>query len=559
MTEREQALANLRNLEFYSERFLKIVTKSGELQPLKFNIFQKEAHEAILEAKKNRQPFRGIWLKCRQVGLSTFGSAYDFHQTATRYHHRGTIIAHDQGSTNNLFNMCKRFRDYMPEEIRPMQRYSNEKAIVFDNPDDNTRGVNPGLGSSINVENANNLTAGRSATTQTLHISELAFWAKASIVLTGLLQSVPYEPETAIIIESTANGISGDGQEFYQRCMAAMKGESAFKFFFCKWTKELTYEMEPYEGFQLNDYEKELLKLHPDLNLRKLAWRRYKIENEMGSTLIAPEDQFKQEYPLTPEEAFIASGRPVFNIERINADIERARSVSFKRGEIAGGRIIESPRGSFRIFREVSSQGRYAIGADVAEGLESGDFSTMTVLDKNLEQVASYHGHIHPDQFGAEMIKMGVLYNEALLAPEVNNHGLTTLTHITNKSYKFVYMRQVLDERTNDYTSKAGWQTNFKTKILMLDEFVAAYREKLIKINDIELLQEMATLTLNPDGSVDLNGKDRVVSMCIALQAVKQLPSVDLGTFESSEQKQRFKSLEEMLKYSQDSEESYFD
>ena len=914
---REEALNNLLNHQLYSERFLKIVTKSGQLEPLKFNVFQKEAHEAIKQARKDNKPFRGIWLKCRQVGLSTYGSAFNYHQSATRFHHRGTIIAHDQSSTNNLFNMCKRFRDYSPEEIRPMTRYSNEKAIVFDNPDDATRGINPGLGSSINVENANNLTAGRSATTQTLHISELAFWSKAPIVLTGLLQSVPYEPGTSIIIESTANGVSGDGEEFYKRCMAAMKGESAFQFFFCKWTKENAYEMEPPPGFTLTPYERELLKLHPDLNLRKLAWRRYKIENEMGSTLIEPEDQFKQEYPLcltgevrvstekgilpikdslnakttesgaiirsgpqpesdiyklttklgrvirgtgdhpvhtpsgdfygiadlvrgqqitlrppmfatdiychkfgqfpgykthieineewarflgyfmgdgswyngcvsfvcdakdqdvvedvsslteklfytpnrreiqrvkgrkgaielriglkeaqnvflslgliaqsdgksayrrrvhvpdciwrspkhivkeflkglfesdgsssgnnvrwasskvefarevqllllgfginapisemlkksgngnpyacytialgvlgsqkfhdeigfiserkaalrpetkersrggvppkdfgmidyvekveldgheitydftiegehvfmangilthnTPEEAFISSGRPVFNIEKLNADIERLRGQTFRRGDLSGNRLVDNPRGSFRIYRDCKTDSRYAIGADVAEGLETGDFSTMTVLDQNMEQVASYHGHVHPDLFGAEMIKMGVMYNEALLAPEVNNHGLTTLTHITNRQYKNIYMRQVLDERTNDYTSKAGWQTNFKTKILMLDEFVAAYREGSIKINDIDLLQEMATLTLNPDGSVDLNGKDRVVSFCIALQAVKQLPKGNLGTYESRDNVTKFKSLEEMLKFSQNNEESYFD
>ena len=551
---------NLLDLIFYALNFLKILTKSATLVPFKFNSFQDEFTRIVKEEEAAGRPVRIIVLKCRQVGGSTWGVAYIFHKIATSFFKKAVVIAHDQDSTNNLFNMCKRFWDYLEPRVRPMKRYSNEKALVFENPEETTRDENPGLRSSINVENANNMTAGRGSTIHHLHCSEVAFWRKAGTVVTGLFQSVPYEPGTSIVIESTANGIAGEGQEFYEMCMKAMRGEGVFKFIFCKWTHNPEYEIEPPPGFTLTEYEQELVKLHPELTERKLAWRRYKIENEMGSTAMDPEDQFKQEYPLTPEEAFLSSGRPVFNSEKIHADIERTRNIPFKRGDLVSGRLVDNSRGSVRIFKSANEGTRYAIGADVAEGLESGDYSTMTVLDKNFEQVASYHGHTHPDLFGADMIKMGMLYNEAILAPEVNNHGLTTLTHLTNKNYKFIYMRQVFDERTKEYTAKAGWQTNIKTKILMLDEFVAAYREGTIKINDVELLQEMATLTLNPDGSVDLNGKDRVVSFCIALQTVKQLPANTLGAFESSSEKVTFKSLEEMLRYtSNESEESYFD
>lgn len=552
-------MSDLFRLSFYAQTFLFILTKSTALIPFKFNYYQDEISAAVQEMEDRGEPVRLIILKCRQVGGSTWGVAYLFFKAVTGVFKRCVVIAHDQDSTNNLFNMAKRFYDYLDEKIKPMKRYSNEKALVFENPNDEDRRNNPGLRSAIVVENANNMNAGRGSTVQHLHCSEFAFWKKAGTVKGGLFQSVPFMKDTSIVIESTANGVSGDGQEFYEMCMAAMKGESQFKFIFCKWTKNPEYEMKPQDGFTPTEHEKELIKLHPELTPRKLAWRRYKIENEMGKTLMAPEDQFKQEYPLTPEEAFISSGRPVFNMERINADIERARSISIERGQIVGGKFSPDSRGNFRIFKRENPPHRYAIGADVAEGLEQGDYSTMTVLNKDLEQVASYHGHINPDLFGGEMIKMGALYNNALLAPEVNNHGLTTLTHITNNLYPNIYMRKVLDERTSEYTDKAGWRTDIKTKVLMLDEFAAAYRDRHVKINDIELLQEMATLSLNPDGSVNLNGKDRVVSMCIAIQAAKQLPSGDAGVYESKEQKVSFKSLEEMLSVSSTSEESYFD
>lgn len=550
----------LNDLNFYSTKFLKVITKKGELSPLGFNSYQQELTRIAQEDEAAGKPVRIIVLKCRQIGGSTWGGAYNYHKTATRFYRKATVIAHDDDSTNNLFRMQKRFYDFSPEQIKPMKRYSNAKELVFENPDENARGDEPGLMSSITVENANNLTAGRGGTIHHLHCSEVAFWKNASTVIGGLFQAVPYEPGTSIIMESTANGIAGHGQEFYERCMAALKGESVFRFVFFKWTENPEYEIEPPANFILDDYEKELMKLHPGLTLRKLAWRRYKINNEMGKTLMAPEDQFRQEYPLTPEEAFISSGRPVFNMERINADIERARSKRLRKADLLNGSWVDNQRGGYAVFDDANGGRRYAIGADVAEGLESGDFSTMCVLNKDLEQVAVYHGHIHPDLFGAEMIKAGQLYNGALLAPEVNNHGLTTLTHITNKHYPSIFRRKVLDERTGDFTEKAGWQTNLKTKALMLDELIAAYRENSVKINDIETLREMAGLTIESDGSVNLNGKDRVVALCIALQAIKQVHEVNVGAFDTVEHRKKApKTLEDWLRVGEGKEESYFD
>ena len=65
----------------------------------------------------------------------------------------------------------------------------------------------------------------------------------------------------------------------------------------------------------------------------------------------------------------------------------------------------------------------YVIGADVAEGLETGDYSCAQVLDRrDLCQVSEWHGHTDPDLFGEELAKLGRLYNSAMIGCEVNNH-----------------------------------------------------------------------------------------------------------------------------------------
>ena len=123
-----------------------------------------------------------------------------------------------------------------------------------------------------------------------------------------------------------------------------------------------------------------------------------------------------------------------------------------------------------------------------------------------------------------------------------------------NLDYDKVYTRLVKEERAELPVKKIGWQTNTKTKTLMLDEFVAAYRDKALKINDVDLLREMIGLTVEADGSVCLNGKDRIVAGCIAVQAIKQAYSHDMvpeypndATY--SDKKFQFDTLEEKMRH----------
>ena len=526
----------LKDLNFYSEKFLKILTKRSTLDPLVFNPYQSEVTKLIEEDVRNKKPTRVIVLKARQLGISTWATSYVFHQAVTNKYKKGVIIANDQDSTNNLFNMAKRYYDFLPERLKPMKRYSNQKALVFENPNEELREKNPGLISSIMVENANKLTAGRSGTINLLHCSEVAFWKNASTVVSGLFQAVPYEPGTAIVLESTANGIVGDGQEFYERWDAAERGESEFTPVFFKWTLNPEYEIEPPIDFELNKLEKELVKQHPELTPRKLMFRRYKIRNEMGSAVLDSSDQFKQEFPLTPFEAFIASGRPVFKMEVINQRIARID----KKGKKQDNGLV--------VYEEPAEGKYYAVGADVAEGLLDGDMSTIFVIDNDLNQVASFEGHIEPGDFGKLLCQVGEKYNKALVAVEVNNHGHTVVSKMRDLRYFNVYTREVKEQLSEEYTKKIGWHTNTKTKMKMLDDFVEVFRDDIITLYDKALLREMSTLSVEADGNVILNSKDRTVATCIAIQAIKQANYGDFKAVNPNKFDKAPKTLEDKLK-----------
>lgn len=512
------------------------------------------------QADRDNKPARVVILKARQLGISTFGAGYTYYKCVTNPYLKGMVIADDSKSTNNLFTMHKRFYDFCDKEFRPLKRYSNERALVFENPNDEERSTNPGMMSSIHVETAGKDTAGRSGTLQILHCSEFAFWDNAGTVKSGLFQSVPHKPGTMILIESTANGVEGGkGEEFYNVWQAAVSGDSSFAGLFFPWWENEEYQLEASKDFKPDSEEIEIKKQF-NLTNNQLAWRRYKIQNEMGSAILNPVDQFRQEYPSYPQEAFITSGRKVFDTERLYAHIQEVSHKEPKRGSIDNhGRFIRAKDGPLKVFSEPRDTINYAIGADVAEGLETGDFSSMCVMGLDYKIHATYFDHIAPDLFGRELCRVGGFYNNAILAPEVNNHGHTTLSKIKDLSYYKIYQREVKEEFKDKHTQKLGWQTNVKTKMLMLDEFVGAYRDNLVLIEDVELLKEMMTLTIESDGSVNLNGKDRVVAACIALQALKQVTGTVTEAFTPTKLMTKPKNLIQKHEWAQKKDYDYYD
>ena len=94
----------------------------------------------------------------------------------------------------------------------------------------------------------------------------------------------------------------------------SVMGRNDYETLFVGWHEMDEYKMEPPTGFTLTDKELKLQMMY-DLTDEQLAWRRYKIANDYNGN----ELWFQQEYPMTPEEAFIASGFGVFSAETIMA------------------------------------------------------------------------------------------------------------------------------------------------------------------------------------------------------------------------------------------------
>lgn len=512
------------NTKRYIEQFIKIRNKEGRIVDLKLNSPQQRLYDIIKEQKRAQKPVRVIILKARQMGFSTLTESILFKDTVTKFNRRTGIITHLASATTNLFNMSKLMLDNLPPGMKPSVKKSNAQELIFDN-DSGT-----GLKSRIKCMTAGTKGVGRSDTFDNLHLSELAFWeGDVTATLTGLLQAVPNLPDTMIIIESTANGF----EKFKELWDQAINGESDFIPLFVAWYELPEYSM-PYTGFKLTEEEQKLKELY-NLTNDQLEWRRWCIRNNCQGSV----EQFHQEYPSSPDEAFISTGRCIFDKEAI---IERLKRVPkpIKQGyftyneELAMQNVmadiqwVNDKNGCIKIFKlpNMPQFTKYAIGGDTA-GETLGDFFSSDVVDaKSLEQVATLHMQTDEDLYARQMYCLGRYYSWALIAVETN-FSTYPQKKLQEFGYPSFYVRETDDDRYGKAVTKQfGFNTNRKTKPSILADLVRLVRDHTEIFNDERTLREMLTMVKKEDGSQEAEvgyHDDKVMSIAITHRAVSQV------------------------------------
>ena len=518
---------DLNNFELYSPACLRIKTKVDGIIPFKLRKYQLRYLQHLKDAFPSGI-IRSISLKPRQAGWSTLIAGINIHAMATRYNEMGIMLADKFSRTNDVHGIYSLMTNNLPIPVTPMIDRHNGDEIIFDNPSKEGRKTKPGLGSGFKSETANDPYAGRSGTRKWAHLTEYAFYAYAADIDEGIQNSVPLARGTRIFKESTANGMSGHGEEFYSQWQAASSNQSIYKPFFVAWYEIDDYQLPIPGGFILTKQEAGLILRCPEITNANLNWRRLKISEYSNSaeSIFEPEERFNQDFPSNPEEAFLSTGRPVFDQEMLKNHINRLRSAQTPLMPIKITQKNLSMYPQFLKVFETPKEGmKYMIGADVAEGISTGDFSSASIVDMNLKQVAIFHGHLDPDVFGRCLVELARIYNKALLVPEINNMGHTTLEAIKQENYLNVYQREVKDEIDSaKITLKIGWRTTSANKQKMLNALIAAYRDQDIIIQDIDVLREMMSLSRESNGDVNLNGKDRIVGLCLAIMGIEQLP-----------------------------------
>lgn len=508
--------------KFIIESGFDVVNKNKEIVPFIFNDPQNLFYE--------ERTLRDDILKAGQLGLSTVIDAILTVKFLLVQNSWGVIISHEAEATRRLFERVDFWLNNLPPWLKP-----------FYIPGKTTQGdiENKFMHSKLYIGTAGSRAFGRGDTIHYVHMSENSRWQDDGRIQTGLIRAVPMnDPHTWIVKETTANGEGTPHHIEYQR---AKNGESEFKNHFLPYFCNPDYKLprtELTEG-ELTEQEKILLSRFPQekakenkgyIDLPSLGWRRQMIKSLVVEAGQSPDRMFQQEFPVDDIEAFLSSGNPVFNPDKIAKRKGEARK-PISTGNLEGisedPQIVENPLGWVKFFDMPTIDGKYIIFGDVGQ---FSDRCVGTVVDKkSWAVVAKFRAQIKAHAFGDELAKLGHYFNDALIAVEINNMGQSTADRLTQLRYPNLYMRDRLDEKTKKATKQVGWMTTVKTKALMIGFMQELVEREEGYIPDMEILNEMSTFIKNEDGKMEAsegNFDDCVISVAGAYYILKLNPYV---------------------------------
>ena len=509
----------------FASRCLKIKIKAGEIAPFEFNAAQAHIHSEIEDQLKRIGKVRKVLLKGRQQGGSTYVAGRYYKKVTETKGYSAFILSHESKTTGRLFEMVQRYHKHCNPFLKPTAGKDSAQGMNF-----------PRLDSGFELATAGNKETGRGFTSQLFHGSEVAFWPNADAILAGILQTLPDVPGSEVVLESTANGAGGI---FYEYVQDALAGRGEYELIFVPWYWQPEYRATPPPDFKRTEEEEHLADLclnHPDgpkyshkLTDAQIYWRRNKVYE------LKSRDKFKQEYPCYIKEAFLFSGRPVFDPNHTEAAFSGCKiPIARYRVTPETGKMTLNSEGEFTIWERPEAGKHYAIGADVAEGVEGGDWSSADIVDEHGNQVAQWHGHIDPDKYGDILNWIGKRYNMAYMGVERNNHGLTTLTRLRNMNYPNIHAEEDVQRSGGEKrTHRIGWLTTSRTKPLIIDNLAALLRDKESGIRNRKTVEECQSYVIHENGSYGAQTggfDDRVMSYAIAQEMAKRMPKITIPT-----------------------------
>jgi len=461
--------------QFYKKskrlQIYKIINKEQEEVPFKRNPAQIILEKRKAELREKYWRIRLIILKGRQMWITTNEAISGLDDAVVFSNQNIWILAQVDKTRIEIFDKVKTAYQRLPESLRlndwktrnkPTTRYSSRAELEF-------------------VENHSKIaiiTDSRWWTWSKLHISEFAFIKNATELLAWTLPSVPKSSD--IIIESTANWFWNEFEllrhKYYQ------KDSYEWSCIFLGWwiMPEYTLPLEKWEKVVL---PKELEHLNkPMIDWTILSEEQKKRYLKMFQSYTNPDYAF-QEYPSTPEEAFMNTWKPVFKTERI-------------KNLICPKYRIDDMYEDLRIYKEADENRQVVIGCDTSEWVVWWDYCSVVVRDwETAELMACYYWHIAPWEPLCNLIQHIVdLWYRWRIWVEKNNTWYAFYAKAPEfPFYALCFQQRTVDKRYNTVTQQIGWETTPRTRPILMTEYKIAIKEWDILEQDERIRAEMFT------------------------------------------------------------------
>lgn len=551
------------DFESYARDFLKIRDKDAKISSFLLNPVQRHIINSLNLRKPHGRCFLYV-LKARQTGVSTLAEGLIFHRAHLTRDQQAVIIANDADGAENVYNMSRRFLDNMPVAMQPMVRYTSKRQLVFENPSKLERFDDPGMRSRIEVFTAGRDTAGRSFNFNVAHLSEFGFFASGKELVTSLIPALPNVSGNFVIMETTANGADNFAYDEWHRFKdkyQEMKHLSDLIPIFVAWYDDPTSVQEFYDSSHMFDFQASMrteareYMTHYALSLNQMLWR-----DTQTSAMGGDEFAFIQEYPSNDEEAFLVTGRPVFQLRHISTARMGLPDRPLFKGTIhTNGSFTSDDFGSLQIFHDPQRGREYVISVDT-KGISSeyGDEAAIQVLDKEtLTQVAEWSGYLDPIALSPVVRALAVHYRSgetadtgALVVVERNNSGQSMIYEL-QKNYYNIYRRESMETMGVKISTQDlyGWDTNIRTKPMIIDFATFCFHNSYCKVNSEKLLNQMSKFS-----AVDNSGKaskgakdDTVMAWMIGLFVAGKEKSDFFSILQSNPDRPRKRTAEEMI------------
>lgn len=474
--------------------------------------------------------------------MSTYVQARIFHRCITR-RTRALTVGHQLPPCHELYGKFERaYKELanlpVAQELAkggihlqpPMEAGAGERnrRFVLEDP----------LGSVARYDSAADPdSVGRGMSFSVFHATENPLWSKPSTTMTAVLAAVGNGPETEVYVETTANGASGWFFDQWEAAMLDLKRGSEPEYYpvFVPWFVTKHYRRKRRSGEPgLTKQEREFQQKFK-LDTDQVLW--YRDERRRYG------DKVLQEYPSTPEEAFLSSGLPYFEREAMEAYRQASNdSVPLRSGryQMVAEKVAvwnEQPGEATRIYGNPEEGSRYSIGVDFASG-RAKDFSAIVVIDVDKREVVATHkSKWRPDDVLQEAVLLGMTYKgpdgrPALIVPERNGIGQALVDRLVHDlKYNNVYREHDTVAVKHHRGARWGWATSNRSREWVLEELARSVHQRTLSIRCPLIVGEMSTFVYSSeDGdraeAGDGANDDMVMALAFAHRGMTYLPGV---------------------------------
>lgn len=273
---------------------------------------------------------------------------------------------------------------------------------------------------------------------------------------------------------------------------------------------------------------------YPNLQKTFLGWFKHPDRDEEWYEKVPLDESSKAEqYPNTPEEAFLLSGSPFFSTSSLRHYASHKAEMLFRAEWLVNPTkpntaTLSKGQGFIEVYQPPEKNRKYGIGVDVATGLGT-DFSVASVVDLSTGMpCAELYMKGSYEEFSAQLHFLGLWFNTARIAVEIGGgYGDTVIAYLRDghkgrKPYPKLYRHRGYDRGDRPQSVRFGFPMNNKTRPKVISEIREWINQKLFPAMPEGLHGECLTFVHRESGTTpraaDGCNDDRVLSWGIALE-----------------------------------------